>query len=239
MSRQLHIVCGGRGGTGKTLIAWLLMQYLEDNGWDPLAVDADVCSATLSSFAALRTRQLAAEDDLLTCMQEICTDHPGAVVLDLGSVRYLQVGELLAAVAALPEDTILQIMVHMSICGMELHCETMAQFMAVRQLLQDCGRPCIQVAWVNPWWGQLREAQEQELLGVMTPGMATLALPDLHGGMQEALLHRVLERRRLLTDDVSETARGLLPGWMLPGVQLGALRRRLWRSLRLLDEVLR
>src|ERR1700730_4351305 len=54
----VHLILQGKGGVGKSLIAVLLAQYLDEKGVVVRCFDADPVNSTLSSFPALKTTKL-------------------------------------------------------------------------------------------------------------------------------------------------------------------------------------
>ena len=56
--KEFHCVVGNKGGVGKSLVASLVMQYAEDQGWGPFGIECDQSNRTLSRYERLRTKRL-------------------------------------------------------------------------------------------------------------------------------------------------------------------------------------
>ena len=51
--KKLHFVLQGKGGVGKTVVALLLSQYVEEKGEPVICVDTDPVNASLSSLSSM------------------------------------------------------------------------------------------------------------------------------------------------------------------------------------------
>jgi MinD-like ATPase involved in chromosome partitioning or flagellar assembly len=54
----VHLILQGKGGVGKSFIAALLAQFLQEKGVPVRCFDADPVNSTLASFPALQTTKL-------------------------------------------------------------------------------------------------------------------------------------------------------------------------------------
>jgi len=97
----VHLILQGKGGVGKSFIAALLAQYLQETGVAVRYFDADPVNSTLASFAALQTTKLELIessdkgrrinprrfDDLV---EQIASQPPEAhVIVDTGSSAFV------------------------------------------------------------------------------------------------------------------------------------------------------
>jgi cellulose biosynthesis protein BcsQ len=53
---MIHMVLQGKGGVGKSFVAALMAQYLQDRGQDPVCIDTDPVNATFAGYAETSTR---------------------------------------------------------------------------------------------------------------------------------------------------------------------------------------
>ena len=99
---QVHSVLQGKGGIGKSVVAYLIAQYLESLKKPMVAIDIDPVNATLTSYKGLNvTRKNVIEDGEIIAgsfdemMEEIISDDESNFVIDNGAssfvpfVRYL------------------------------------------------------------------------------------------------------------------------------------------------------
>jgi len=49
---MIHMVLQGKGGVGKSFVAALMAQFLQDRGCDPLCIDTDPVNATFAGYSA-------------------------------------------------------------------------------------------------------------------------------------------------------------------------------------------
>ena len=56
--KEFHCIVGNKGGVGKSLVASLVMQYAEDQGWGPFGIECDQSNRTLSRYERLRSARL-------------------------------------------------------------------------------------------------------------------------------------------------------------------------------------
>lgn len=94
---DVHIVLQGKGGVGKTLVAWLLLQHAKKTFGSALGIDLDSVNASLSEFAALPVEKMDIQsidsssidqrkfDDVV----ERVATAKCPVVLDIGASTYL------------------------------------------------------------------------------------------------------------------------------------------------------
>src|ERR1700730_16197017 len=68
----VHLILQGKGGVGKSFIAALLAQYLQEKGVAVRCFDADPVNSTLASFPALNTTKL----DLIESVDQATRINP-------------------------------------------------------------------------------------------------------------------------------------------------------------------
>ncbi|HEX7479602.1 MAG TPA: ArsA-related P-loop ATPase [Polyangiales bacterium] len=55
---MIHMVLQGKGGVGKSFVAALMAQYLQDRGEQPLCIDTDPVNATFAGYAAFNVHRI-------------------------------------------------------------------------------------------------------------------------------------------------------------------------------------
>ena len=56
--KKIHLILQGKGGVGKSLIASLLMQYLQKKSYNVIAIDTDPVNSTLHGYSKLNIQLL-------------------------------------------------------------------------------------------------------------------------------------------------------------------------------------
>ena len=92
---KIHLVMQGKGGVGKSLLAFYLAQYVREKNGKCLVFDTDPLNQTLARTTALEARVVRIlADDHITIMKnafdlmiEECEEEETDVVIDVGRVR--------------------------------------------------------------------------------------------------------------------------------------------------------
>ncbi len=99
---QFHIVMNGKGGIGKSIVAYNLAQYLKANDPDTLCIDTDPLTPTLSKYRALEARhlQIASDSEIILnrfdeMIEEIVSTSHDAVI-DTGASTFIPIANYLA-----------------------------------------------------------------------------------------------------------------------------------------------
>ncbi len=161
--RKLHVVLQGKSGVGKTVVALLLSQCIEEAGEPVISVDADPDHDSLSDLAAtpperlsifagntLDTRAL----DRFTC--KVLRDD-AHVVMDNGTSGFVPVGRYLVEndVAVRMRDAGREMVVHVLVTGGPGMLETMKGLAAVAR---DFSPPIRIIVWLNEYFGPIVNA---------------------------------------------------------------------------------
>ena len=64
--KEFHCIVGNNRGVGKSLVASLVMQYAEDQGWGPFGIECDQSNRTLQRLKLVREYIFAAPQQSLT-----------------------------------------------------------------------------------------------------------------------------------------------------------------------------
>jgi CO dehydrogenase nickel-insertion accessory protein CooC1 len=93
---KIHLVMQGKGGVGKSLLAFYLAQYVKEKNGKCLAIDTDPLNQTLARTAALEAKVVRIlADDHITIMKnafdlmiEECEAEDADVVIDVGASSF-------------------------------------------------------------------------------------------------------------------------------------------------------
>ena len=154
----VHISSQGKGGVGKSLVASLVCQYLQDAGEAVTAFDTDPTNATLTQFAALDATHIdvthGTEVDLSKFhhLVECIATGAGPFVVDTGATIFLSfwnyVGQT-GLIRFLEEEHGKKVIVHVPIMGGQELPETLKGFQAMALMLP----PSSIVVWLNSFHG--------------------------------------------------------------------------------------
>lgn len=232
----VHCVMQARGGTGKSLVAALLAQYLARGGPAPLCIDADPVHSTLAAYPGLAAQCLpwhggspfdaSAFDTLLHWISQ----SSGNVLIDSSASACLPLLHYLAGPRARPRLACIrhQWVVHTLIAGGPALLDTLDGF---AQLVPRWPTATRFVLWLNPFWGPLEhEGEGVEALPAYRENRhrvdALLRLPTLHPATDGRALAQ-MQRQHLTFDE----ALGLASLGILERQRLKQLQRALFAQL--------
>jgi hypothetical protein len=156
--RRIHLVLQGKGGTGKSLIASLLAQYLMEAGRPISCYDLDPVNSSLAAITALAARPVEILDGEIINSLEIdkLVDEwiaaPGDIVVDNGAAgfvpmsKYLIENEVNAVLAAHG----MEMVIHTVITGGGAMVDTLRGLASVLQNYPPAVRV---VVWCNEYFG--------------------------------------------------------------------------------------
>lgn len=161
--RKLHVVLQGKAGVGKTVVALLLSQCIEETGEPVISVDADPVHASLSDLAATPPERLsisagsALDTRALERFIEKLLREDAHVVVDNGASGFVPIGRYLIEndVAARMSEAGRQVMVHVVVSGGPGMLETMKGLAAVAENFPPHMRI---VVWLNEYFGPIVNA---------------------------------------------------------------------------------
>ena len=158
MRKNVHIVCQGKGGVGKTFICWLLAQFLLDrNGPDQLlCADTDPINKSFAAFQGLKvhTIDLFGEDhrnvepgDFEKLFEFIQLSDKTDLVIDTGASNFVPFQTFLSMDRAdqMLADTNCNLILHVPICGGENRQECVSR---LQILINDVPNARF-VVWIN------------------------------------------------------------------------------------------
>lgn len=225
----VHCVMQAKGGTGKSLVAALLAQYLGRGGGMPLCIDADPVHATLAGYAGLEVQRLPwrggsafdarAFDAMLQCIAQTARD----VVIDSSASACLPLLHYLAGPRARPRLARIRHRwtVHTLVAGGPALPDTLAGFTYLASRWPEATRF---VLWLNPFWGALaHQGQGVEALPAYQAQRhridALLRLPALHPATDARALAGLLQQRLTFGEAQASAALGLLERQRLKQLQ--------------------
>jgi hypothetical protein len=163
----IHLILQGKGGVGKSFIAALLAQYLQEKGVAVRCFDADPVNSTLASFPSLNTAKLdliessdkgrrinpRRFDDLVE--QIACQPTASHVIVDTGSSAFVP---LLHYVVSNEVPMVLsqaghELVVHTVVAGGQALLDTLH---GAAQLMKQLDNARF-VVWLNPFWGPIAD----------------------------------------------------------------------------------
>ena len=204
-ARTLHVVLQGKDGIGKTVVALLLSQRIEETGRPVVLVDADAVHASLSRLAATRPERLSlvAGDTTGTRALDRCIDklppEDADIVVDTGAAGFMPLGRYLVGndTAAGMSEAGHDVVVHVVVTGGPGMLDTMKGLDAVARNFPPRIRI---VVWLNEYFGPIVNASGKpfEELPVYTGNreriFALVRLPML-SEQASADLHMMFDKR--------------------------------------------
>ncbi len=159
MRKNVHIVCQGKGGVGKTFICWLLAQFLlERNGGDSIAcADSDPVNKSFAAFHGIpkmTSLNLFSDDnrnvepgDFERMFEFIQTAPESDLVIDTGASNFVPFQTFLSMDRAdqMLADTNCNLILHVPICGGENRQECVSR---LQILINDVPNARF-VVWIN------------------------------------------------------------------------------------------
>lgn len=160
---QIHMVLQGKGGVGKSFVAALMAQYLEDRGEElPLCIDTDPVNATFAGYSAFRVHSIDLMEgreinprrfDLLIDKLAQATERH--VIIDNGASTFVPLADYLLSyeVPAVLKDLGHDLRLHSVVTGGQGQDDTLQGLLA---LLQNFDTLRITV-WLNPFCGKIEK----------------------------------------------------------------------------------
>lgn len=158
---QVHSVLQGKGGIGKSVVAYLIAQYLESLKKPMVAIDIDPVNATLTSYKGLNvTRKNVIEDGEIIAgsfdemMEEIISDDESNFVIDNGAssfvpfVRYLLKNDIIDILSESGKEVYVHTVIK---AGQDLKI-TLAGFDSLAEQLPESARI---IVWLNEFMGEI------------------------------------------------------------------------------------
>lgn len=226
---KVHCLMQAKGGTGKSLVAALLAQYLARAGKAPLCIDADPVHATLAAYPALAARCLPwhargpFDARAFDAMLQWVAQAPGDVVVDSSASACLPLLHYLASSRARPRLARIQHgwIVHTLVTGGPAFPDTLDGFARLVPRWPEATRF---VLWLNPFWGPLaHQGQGVEALPAYRCHRhrvhALLRLPALQPATDGRALAGVLQQHLTLDEALAMSSLSILDRQRLKQLQ--------------------
>lgn len=162
-ARKLHFVLQGKGGVGKTVVALLLSQYIDETGEPVICVDTDPVNGSLSSLSSMNPERVSifagkkVDTRSLDLFTEKLLTEDAHFVVDNGASSFVPVSQYLIEndVAALMAEAGRQPVVHVVVTGGPGTLDTMK---GLASILQDFPPSVRVVVWLNEYFGPIINA---------------------------------------------------------------------------------
>ena len=158
---QVHFVLQGKGGIGKSFVAFLIAQYLKHTKQNVLCLDTDPINATFSSFPALDVRPISLLDgnNLINernfdQMMERIFEADAQVVIDNGAASFAPLSSYLLENEAFEaiQDAGKVVVIHSVIAGGLAQDNTVSDFVNLTAQLPESVQV---VVWLNEHFGPI------------------------------------------------------------------------------------
>jgi hypothetical protein len=163
----IHLILQGKGGVGKSVVATLLAQYLQDKGIAASCFDADPLNQTLAGFSGLNVTKVdliemtekgrrinpRRFDDLVEQVSQRPADEH--TIVDTGSSAFVPLMHYLVSndVVEVLSQSGHEVVIHTVVTGGQALLDTLhGAAQLVRQL-----EGVRFVVWLNPFWGPVAE----------------------------------------------------------------------------------
>ena len=96
---EVHAVLQGKGGVGKSWVAYIMAQYLRSSDPETVCLDTDPLTPTLVRYKALEPKHLQIADELTVRldkfdeMMEIIANTQSDVLIDTGSSTFIPISK--------------------------------------------------------------------------------------------------------------------------------------------------
>jgi len=159
---KTHFILNPKGGTGKSVIAALLAQYMQENGNNPLCIDTDPSNATLFGYKGLDVKHLQVmngdniDSRKFDEMVEIIAASDRDIIIDNGASSFIALANYLIStdIPALLKDMGHEVIIHTIITGGQALLDTVGGF---SKLVSQFPDEVKFVVWLNLFWGEIKQ----------------------------------------------------------------------------------
>ena len=160
---MIHMVLQGKGGVGKSFVAALITQFLQDRGQRPVCIDTDPVNATFAGYSAFGVQTV----DLLAGGRDIdprrfdqvveivaAADREQHVVIDNGASTFLPLADYMLSydVPGIIKELGHELTLHSVVTGGQAQDDTLQGLL---ELLKNFALPV--VVWLNPFCGRIEK----------------------------------------------------------------------------------
>lgn len=161
--KKLHIILQGKGGVGKSLVASLLAQYMNDKGKSPLCIDTDPVNKTLAGYEGLNVLDLDIIDpeteeidprSFDELIEIITSSENENIIVDNGASSFLSFASFLVTneIIELLKTFNIETYIHSVITGGQATPDTLN---GLNYLFETFNQQSMFVVWINPFWGDV------------------------------------------------------------------------------------
>ncbi|RYZ85491.1 MAG: hypothetical protein EOP04_15840 [Proteobacteria bacterium] len=160
---QLHIVMNGKGGIGKSIVAFNIAQFLKSIDPDSICIDTDPLTPTLVNYKALDPIhiQIASETEVILTrfdeMIEIIIARDNNVVIDTGASTFLPIAKYLQKnfiFKVLHEEYEKDVFIHV-VLNAQTQNDYLATTSSLEIIAENFAGACKIVIWLNEFGGDL------------------------------------------------------------------------------------
>ena len=239
--KTVHWTLNPKGGVGKSFVASLIAQRLQDRGENPGCYDTDPSNATFTGFKALDVKRVEVQDRNLEVnirafdpMMEVVLGEDRSFVIDNGSGTFVPLSNYLVqnGVFDMIADAGKQSIVHTVVTGGQALRDTLGGFVALASNLPESAKL---VVWLNEYFGpvehngkafedlEMYQENKGNVLGI-------IRIPDRNKETFGHDIRTMLEERLTFNEVLQSPTVGVMPRQRLTQV-----RRDLWARI---DQVL-
>lgn len=157
--KQVHFILQGKGGVGKSYVASLIIQYLDQYA-PVIAIDTDPVNATLSGYRRFRTQRLELlkdnriDDRVFDELIEKIMDTQANFVVDNGASSFIPLSSYLAENEAI--EGIMhsgkEVFIHTVITGGQALMDTLSGFSSLAEQMPVKAK---MIVWLNSFFGPI------------------------------------------------------------------------------------
>lgn len=156
---QIHVTLQGKGGVGKSLVSYLLAQYVKSKDKEIRCFDTDPVNQTFQSYKSLEVDHIellegsnVSERNFDGLMEKILSSQ-STYVIDNGASSFIPLSNYIIEndVIAMMQDNGYQIIIHVVIVGGQAILDTLNGFNSLAQQTQGAKI----IVWINDYFGEV------------------------------------------------------------------------------------
>jgi cellulose biosynthesis protein BcsQ len=212
---KIHMVLQGKGGVGKSFVAALMAQFLQDKGRDPVCIDTDPVNATFAGYSAFGVHAIDLVEgrdinprrfDSLVERIASAGAESEHVIVDNGASSFLPLADYMLSydVPGLLAEMGHELWLHSVITGGQGQDDTLEGLL---ELLENFAVPV--VVWLNPFCGRIeREGKRFTDMKVYQAHKGRMAaiveIPEFNAKTTGHDLSELLKAKRPFRDAVAD-----------------------------------
>ena len=160
MKHRIHMTLQGKGGVGKSLVAFLLAQYYQSKDWPVTNIDADPINATLTRYESFHAegykyvQNNEVDFGLLDELMEYILTLDNDAIIDNGAASFVPMSNSLMNFGAVElfEEYNKELYIHTVVTGGQGILDTLEGLSRLCQSLPEYVKI---VVWLNEYWGEV------------------------------------------------------------------------------------